>query len=338
MIPSLATPRLILRPLELADAAVIQALFPRWEIVQHLASHIPWPYPTDGALTFLRDIALPAMRDGGEWHWSICPSSTPATFLGVVSLTDNDHDNRGCWLDPAWQGRGLATEAIEAVTEFWFDTLGRSVLRVPKASANLRHDAYLSVRGCVSLSRPNATMSHAGWLRTSGRSHGTSGGRGGRALTARPKAKNPAEFAPTTGRLGRMTEPDRLSLRSKLLEATNAERAKNRYRKISKAEWDDIFDPCRWREPVFAWLLANWEQVFKARTRLELSARLKWKDIARIAELDGVKGSRGEPPNANSVRRVWDRVVSYLERQAERDMRMTRARQKARERSTPSAK
>ena len=136
-----------------------------------------------------------------------------------------------------------------------------------------------------------------------------------------------ATFAPTVVRLGSMTEPNRYSLRSKLLEATNVDRAKRRYRKISKAEWDDIFDPCRWREPVFAWLLANWEQVFKARTRLEMSARLEWKDIARIMELDGVKGSRGEPPNANSVRRVWDRVVTYLER--EEDLRTTRGRRRA---------
>ena len=41
---------------------------------------------------------------------------------------------------------------------------------------------------------------------------------------------------------------------------------------------------------------------------------MQWREIARIAELDGVKGSRGEPPNVNSVRRVWDRVVTYPER------------------------
>ena len=40
-----------------------------------------------------------------------------------------------------------------------------------------------------------------------------------------------------------------------------------------------------------------------------------------------VNGSRGKPPNANSVRRVWNRVVTYLERR--NDMRTTRARRKA---------
>ena len=68
-IPTITTSRLILRPLDLADADAIQDRFPRWEIVRYLASHVPWPYPTDGALTYIRDVALPAIRQGKEWHW-----------------------------------------------------------------------------------------------------------------------------------------------------------------------------------------------------------------------------------------------------------------------------
>ncbi len=43
--PTLETPRLLLRPLDLADAAQVQLLFPHWEIVRHLAAQVPWPYP-----------------------------------------------------------------------------------------------------------------------------------------------------------------------------------------------------------------------------------------------------------------------------------------------------
>ena len=109
--------------------------------------------------------------------------------------------------------------------------------------------------------------------------------------------------------------PDRISLQSHLLAATLAQRARPRWRRISRAEWDQILDPCQWREPVYGWLLANWEQVAKARTSSAERSRMEWKEIARIMELDGVKGSRGEPPNANSVRRVWQRVVRGLEGQ-----------------------
>ena len=51
---------------------------------------------------------------------------------------DEPGNNRGFWLDPAWQGRGLMAEAVEAVTEFWFESLDRAVLQAPKAAANLR--------------------------------------------------------------------------------------------------------------------------------------------------------------------------------------------------------
>jgi RimJ/RimL family protein N-acetyltransferase len=54
----------------------------------------------------------------------------------MISLMRKADDNRGFWLDPAWQGRGLMSEACNAVTGFWFDTLGQEVLRVPKASGN----------------------------------------------------------------------------------------------------------------------------------------------------------------------------------------------------------
>jgi ribosomal-protein-alanine N-acetyltransferase len=136
-VPTITTPRLILRPLELTDADAVQAVFPQWEIVQFLNRRIPWPYPPDGALTFLRDTALLAMRLGTAWHWSIRPKPEPEQLIGVISLMDQPDENRGFWLDPGWQGRGLMTEACSAVTDFWFETLERPVLRVPKASANL---------------------------------------------------------------------------------------------------------------------------------------------------------------------------------------------------------
>jgi [ribosomal protein S5]-alanine N-acetyltransferase len=135
--PTLTTARLILRPLELADADPVQNLFPRWEIVRYLGNHVPWPYPPDGALTYIRDQALPAMRRDSEWHWTIRRESAPERLIGVIGLKDKHGDNRGFWLDPACQGQGLMTEASTAVTDYWFETLDRPVLRAPKAAANV---------------------------------------------------------------------------------------------------------------------------------------------------------------------------------------------------------
>ena len=136
--PELATARLILRPLELADADAVQRVFPQWDIVRFLASQVPWPYPADGALTYIRDQALPAVERNIEWHWTIRPKAEPARLVGTISLKVGLDENRGFWLDPAWQGQGLMTEASDAVTEFWFEVLGYTVLRVPKAVANIR--------------------------------------------------------------------------------------------------------------------------------------------------------------------------------------------------------
>ncbi len=137
MVPILETPRLVLRPLELADAAAGQELFPHWEIVRYLNANVPWPYPEGGALQYYRDVALPAMERGEQWIWAIRLKGGPEHLAGVINLMANRDENRGFWLGLPWQGQGLMPEACEAVTEFWFNGLGREVLRVSKAVPNV---------------------------------------------------------------------------------------------------------------------------------------------------------------------------------------------------------
>ena len=130
------TARLLLRPLELSDAPAIQRVFRQPGVVALMSASVPRPYPADGALAFIRDVALPATAAGRKWHWSLRRRAEPECLIGVISLMDGQDDNRGFWLDPAWQGHGLMTEACAAVAAFWFGTLGMTVLREPKASAN----------------------------------------------------------------------------------------------------------------------------------------------------------------------------------------------------------
>jgi ribosomal-protein-alanine N-acetyltransferase len=77
------------------------------------------------------------MDCGDAWHWTVRLKDEPDQVIGVISLMRTENDNRGFWIGLKWQGRGLATEAAEAVTGFWFEVLKFSVLRVPKAAANL---------------------------------------------------------------------------------------------------------------------------------------------------------------------------------------------------------
>jgi ribosomal-protein-alanine N-acetyltransferase len=136
MVPPLDTPRLELRPLELADAEQVQRIFPQWEIVRYLANRVPWPFPEDGAFTYYRDDALPAMARGEEWHWTLRLKTNPGQPIGCISLMKEENHNRGFWIGLPWQRQGLMSEAVVAVTDYWFNTLGFPVLRVPKAIAN----------------------------------------------------------------------------------------------------------------------------------------------------------------------------------------------------------
>jgi hypothetical protein len=109
--------------------------------------------------------------------------------------------------------------------------------------------------------------------------------------------------------------------RSKLLMGLLAELKKPPppLTKRERAILDAMSDyPFSVREPVFCWLWANHAEVREMRSRLDGPS---WEGIAAIMGNDGVAGSRGEPPNANSVRRVWGRVCWEIEEQEARRAR-----------------
>lgn len=136
-LPAFTTARLLLTPLQLSDAAAIQQLFPQWEVVRYLDRHVPWPYPADGALAFVRDHALPAIARGEERHWMIRLAAMPGQCIGSICLYEHPGNHRGFWLAPAWQGQGYMAEACKVINRYWFVTLGRPLMHVPKAAPNL---------------------------------------------------------------------------------------------------------------------------------------------------------------------------------------------------------
>jgi RimJ/RimL family protein N-acetyltransferase len=136
MISEGRTERLLFRPLEMADARRMQALFPQWEIVRFLLNRVPWPYPPDGSLLYCRDVALPQAVRGEAWHWTIRLAAEPSEMIGLISLFKGAWDNRKFWLGLPWQGLGLMSEACVWANDFWFDGLGFPILRVAKAVSN----------------------------------------------------------------------------------------------------------------------------------------------------------------------------------------------------------
>ncbi len=134
--PTLSTPRLVLRPLQTHDAPTIQQDFPRWEIVQYLGSAIPWPYPEDGAQTFV-DGVLANEAESTDVYWAIALKDSPDNLIGLISLhPKSEVSNRGFWLCPEHWRQGLMSEATEAVTDFWFETFEDRAMVVDNAAAN----------------------------------------------------------------------------------------------------------------------------------------------------------------------------------------------------------
>jgi [ribosomal protein S5]-alanine N-acetyltransferase len=170
--PILETPRLMLRPIALADAPTVQRRFPQWEIVRHLNAHVPWPYPADQALTYLHR-TLEEMARGEILKWAITLREDPAELIGSIDLwwKDDERDNRGFWLDPAFWGRGLMTEAAERVTEYAFVELGWPQLWLTNAQDNTASHRIKEKQGAVLIDlTPNDYVSGPGmretWLLT----------------------------------------------------------------------------------------------------------------------------------------------------------------------------
>jgi len=136
--PVLHTPRLVLRPVRSKDAPEIQRRFPRWDVVKWLNTDVPWPYPPDGAATYVAR-CREEMANGEKSHWAIVPRKGPADLIGLIHLWPDDgtgRDQRGFWLDPDFQGKGLMTEAANRVTDYAFRELGWPCLWLTNAQEN----------------------------------------------------------------------------------------------------------------------------------------------------------------------------------------------------------
>ncbi|MEO8319328.1 MAG: GNAT family N-acetyltransferase [Bradyrhizobium sp.] len=138
--PTLQTPRLMLRPLAPSDAPDIQRHFDNWNIIRHLARVVPWPYPDDGAETFVK-LQLEKIAAGEDlYHWVLALRSGNGEAIGNIHFrprADSPKGNRGFWLAEPYWNQGLMTEAVAAVNDFAFTTLGIESFYVCNAATNV---------------------------------------------------------------------------------------------------------------------------------------------------------------------------------------------------------
>jgi len=119
----LVTERLILRPLEQADAATVQRLAGDSEIAR-TTLHIPHPYP-EGAASEWIEATLVAAVSGRGCTWAITRRDEHR-LIGVVSLgivAEHGRAELAYWLGKNFWGQGYTTEAAQRLVEHGFATL-----------------------------------------------------------------------------------------------------------------------------------------------------------------------------------------------------------------------
>lgn len=123
--PSLETARLVLRPLEISDAADVVRLAGAREIADTTVT-IPHPYTGDIAVSWIASL---------KEHWAAGTLAAFAvtlrsdgTMAGAAGLShiDREHEQAelGYWIGVPWWGKGFASEAASRLLAFGFDTLG----------------------------------------------------------------------------------------------------------------------------------------------------------------------------------------------------------------------
>jgi ribosomal-protein-alanine N-acetyltransferase len=119
--PTLQTERMILRPITLDDAAVIQRLAGDRKVAATTLL-IPHPYPDGAAEEWINTHA-----ESWEQKQSLTLAMSDresGALMGVIGMTVNaDHDSAeiGYWIGVPYWNQGFTTEAARAIIAFGFE-------------------------------------------------------------------------------------------------------------------------------------------------------------------------------------------------------------------------
>ncbi len=120
--PILLGPRLTLRPVQPADAPIVQHHITQKAINQWIAS-LPRPYPPNGAIQHIRKVSR-QRKKGADYTFAILLNKQ---LIGMIGLHEIDPIHKraklGYWLAQDYWGRGLMSEALQLLLNFAFRTL-----------------------------------------------------------------------------------------------------------------------------------------------------------------------------------------------------------------------
>lgn len=134
--PKFTTKRLDLKAVTEDDISSYEKHFVDYEVIRHLASTVPWPYPENGVRDYVKNHIIP--KQGiNQWVWGIFLRQRPDDLIGVVDLWQPGRpENRGFWLGKQFWGQGIMTEAVLPVNDFAFTKLGFEKLIYSNAKGN----------------------------------------------------------------------------------------------------------------------------------------------------------------------------------------------------------
>jgi RimJ/RimL family protein N-acetyltransferase len=112
---TLATKRLTLRPVSLADAERVSELAGDWEVAS-MTDRIPYPYTTADARHWIETIP------DNEHVFAVCHTDQLIGACGVM-VHDDGRGEIGYWFGKPWWGQGYATEAAERLIRYCFRRL-----------------------------------------------------------------------------------------------------------------------------------------------------------------------------------------------------------------------
>lgn len=134
----LETERLLLRTVELSDAAAIYAYRSRPDVGKYQSRH---KSPAD-TRRLIRAVRKAALGTPGTWHQLVIIEKRSGALIGDLGVHFTGKENRqaelGFTLAPKWQGKGYATEALRCLMGHLFRRLRKHRLYATADPRNTR--------------------------------------------------------------------------------------------------------------------------------------------------------------------------------------------------------
>jgi len=85
VVPQFRTQRLLLKAISMEHCESYARHFVDYEVIRHLSSAVPWPYPEDGVREYVKKDIIPN-QGNGRWDWGLFLKSNPDELIGSIGL------------------------------------------------------------------------------------------------------------------------------------------------------------------------------------------------------------------------------------------------------------